>query len=153
MDNPVDVSRGLDPKKEVSSSRWFTGPAFLWRKEKIRPSYSEVNCVGDDDPAIKRDVKVYSVQLVNDILENVEKRVSNWCKLKRIIALVPIYLRGLLLKVHRKKSTVEMTASYSIVPGTQSFPDLKSIQMAESVIIKSSQRRYFSNLGREKNPQ
>ena len=27
----------------------------------------------------------------------------------------------------------------------KSFPDLKSIQMAESVIIKSSQRRYFSN--------
>ena len=40
---------------------------------------------------------------------------------------------------------VEMTASYDIVPGTQSFSDLKSVQMAESVIIKSSQRRYFSN--------
>ena len=38
-----------------------------------------------------------------------------------------------------------MTASYDIVPDTQSFLDLKSVQMAESVIIKSSQRRYFSN--------
>ena len=38
-----------------------------------------------------------------------------------------------------------MTASYDIVPGTQSFPDLKSVQTAESVIIKSSQRRYISN--------
>ena len=40
---------------------------------------------------------------------------------------------------------VEMTASYEIVPGTQSFPGLNSVQMAESLIVKSSQRRYFSN--------
>ena len=79
------------------------------------------------------------------VLENVEKWVSNWCKLKRIIALVLIYLRRLLLKVHRKKGIVERTASYDIVPGTRSFPDLYSVQMAESLKIKSSQWRYFSN--------
>ena len=38
-----------------------------------------------------------------------------------------------------------MTASYDIVPGTQSFPDLNSVQMAESLRIKSSQSKYFSN--------
>ena len=102
-DNPADdASRGLDPRKETSSSRWFTGPAFLWQREEVWPSCSEATCVGDDDPEIKRDVKVNAVQLVNDVLENVEKRVSNWGKLKRIIALVLIYLRRLLLKVHRK---------------------------------------------------
>ena len=82
---------------------------------------------------------------MNDVLENVKKRVSNWCKLKRIIALVLIDLRRLLLKVHRKKGIVETTASYDIVPGTRSFPDLYSVQMTESLIIKSSQRKYFSN--------
>ena len=100
--------------------------------------------MGDDDPEIKRDVKVNAVKLVNDVLENVKKRVSNWCKLKRIIALVLIYLRRLLLKVHRKKGIVEMTASYDIVPDIQSFPDLISVQMAESLILRSSQRKYFS---------
>ena len=55
--------------------------------------------MGDDDPEIIRDVKVNAVQLVNDILENVKKRVSNWCKLKRIIPLVLIYLGRLLLWV------------------------------------------------------
>ena len=100
--------------------------------------------MGDDDPEIKRDVKVNAVQLVNDVLENVKKGVSNWCKLKRIIALVLIYLRRLLLKVHRKKGIVEMTASYDIVPDIQSFPDLISVQMAESLILRSSQRKYFS---------
>ena len=100
--------------------------------------------MGDDDPEIIRDVKVNAVQLVNDILENVKKRVSNWCKLKRIIPLVLIYLGRLLLKVHRKKSIVEMTASYDIVPDIQSFPDLISVQMAESLILRSSQRKYFS---------
>ena len=65
----------------------------------------------DDNPEIKGEVKVNAVQLVNDVLENVGKRVSNWCKLKRIIVLVLIYLNKLLLKVHRKKGMVEMTES------------------------------------------
>ena len=38
-----------------------------------------------------------------------------------------------------------MTASCQIVPGSQIFPDLESVQMSESVIVKSSQRRYFLN--------
>ena len=46
--------------------------------------------------------------------------------------------------MHRKKGIVEMTASYDIVPDTLSFPDLNSVQMAESLIIRSSQRKYFS---------
>ena len=83
-DNPADdASRGLDPRKETSSSRWFTGPAFLWQRKELWPSYTKVFCVGDDDPEIKRDIKVNTVQLVHDVLENVEKRVSSWCKQKR----------------------------------------------------------------------
>ena len=101
--------------------------------------------MGDDDPEITKDLKVNAVQLENDILDNVEKRLSNWCKLKRIIALVLIYLKRLLLKVHRKEGMVKMTPSYDFVPGTQSSPDLKTVQMAQSVIIKSSQKSYFSN--------
>ena len=103
------------------------------------------NLCGSWWPRNQKDVKVNAIQLVNDVLENVEKRVSNWCKLKRIITLVLIYLKRLLLKVHRKKGMVEMTASYDIVSVTQSFPDLNSVQMAESLIIKSSRGRYFSN--------
>ena len=47
---------------------------------------------------LKGNVKASAVQLVNDVFENVEKQVSNWCKLKRMTALVLIYLRRLLLK-------------------------------------------------------
>ena len=68
---------------------------------------------------------------MNDVLENVKKRVSNWCKLKRIIALVLIYLRRLLLVVHRKKGMVEIIESYGFLPRAHSFPDLNSVQMAE----------------------
>ena len=46
-DNPADdASRGLDPRKETSSSRWFAGPAFLWQREKLWPSYNVVLCGG-----------------------------------------------------------------------------------------------------------
>ena len=40
-------------------------------------------------------------------------------------SLVLIYPKRLFLKVHKKKSTVETTASHYIVSGTQSFLDLK----------------------------
>ena len=100
---------------------------------------------GDDDPEIKKDIKVDAVQLVNDVKKKIENRVSNLGKLKRITALVLIYLRNLFFKVHRKKSMVQMTVSCEIMPGSQSFPDLKTVQMAKSVIVKSFQIRYFSN--------
>ena len=62
-DNPADdAPRGLDARKKTSSSRWFTGPAFLWQREELCSSYSEVTCVGDDDPEIKKDLKVNAVQ-------------------------------------------------------------------------------------------
>ena len=50
-DNPADdTSRGIDPRKETSNSKWSAGPAFLWQKEELWPSYNVVSCVGDDDP-------------------------------------------------------------------------------------------------------
>ena len=48
--------------------------------------YSEVTCVGDNDPEIKMDVKVSAVHVVNDV-ENVEKSISKH-KMKRIIVLI-----------------------------------------------------------------
>ena len=44
----------------------------------------------DDYPKIKKDLKVNAVQLVNDVLENIEKWVSNWCKLKIIITSIDL---------------------------------------------------------------
>ena len=38
-----------------------------------------------------------------------------------------------------------MSASYDIVPGARSFPGLNSVQLAESLRIKTPQRKYFSN--------
>ena len=53
-DNPAaDASGGLYQRRETSSSRWFTGPAFLWQRQVLRLSYSVVTCVGDD-PEIKK---------------------------------------------------------------------------------------------------
>ena len=99
--------------------------------------------MGDDDLEIERDVKPNAVQLVNDVLENFEKQVSNWCKLKKIIALVLIYIRRSLLKVHRKKGMVKMTASYDIV--TNKFSWSKFSPDGRFIVIKLSQRRCFSN--------
>ena len=61
-DSPADnASRGLDPRKETSNSRWFTGSAYLWQGEEFWSSYSEATCMGDDDPDIKKVIKVYGV--------------------------------------------------------------------------------------------
>ena len=71
------------------------------------------------------------------------KKKDSWsdANFKRII----VYLRGFFLKVHRKEGMAEMSGSCKIVAGSRSFLDLETVQMAVSVIIKSSQRRYFSN--------
>ena len=54
-DNPPDnASRGLNPRKETLNSRWFTGPTLLWQGEELQSSYSEITCVGEDDPEIKK---------------------------------------------------------------------------------------------------
>ena len=88
LDNSADyASGGLDPRKDPSNSRCFFGPVLLQQRKEVCPSSSEVDCVGVDDPKIKKDVKVNAVQLVNDVLVGVEKGVSEWCKLKRIIAI------------------------------------------------------------------
>ena len=89
--------------------------------------YSKVTCVGDDHIEIKKDFKVSAMELVHYVLENVEKRVSNWCRMKRIIALVLIHLRTLLLEVYRRKAWLKMKVSYEVVPSSQTFPDLESV--------------------------
>ena len=73
--NPADDAlRKPGSRKETSSSRWFTGLAFLWQRQELRPSYSsKVTCMVADDPEIKDDVIVSAVQLVNYAPENVEK--------------------------------------------------------------------------------
>ena len=87
LDNTADyASGGLDPRRDTSNSRCFFRPALLRQREEVCPSFSEVGSAGDDDPKIKKDVKVNAVQLVNDVLVGIEKGASEWCKLKRIIA-------------------------------------------------------------------
>ena len=54
-DSPADdASRGLDPRKETSSSRWFAEHAFPWQRGELWPNYSIITFVGVDGPEIKR---------------------------------------------------------------------------------------------------
>ena len=59
---------------------------FLLAKRRTVAKYSEVTCVGDNDPEIKMDVKVSAGHVVNDV-GNVEKSISKH-KMKRIIVLI-----------------------------------------------------------------
>ena len=69
----------------------------------------------------KVEVNVVKVRGVNEVLENMEKRISDWQKLKRILATV---LKDLQQKSFRK---VEV----SIV----------DLQLAESLMIRYTQQR------------
>ena len=58
LENPADyASGGLDPRRDTSNSRCFFGPALLRQRKEVCPSSSEVGCVGDDDPKIKKTSK------------------------------------------------------------------------------------------------
>ena len=60
--NPADdASRGLNAANEDSDSRWFNGPSFLWKKDNLWPGSKEQIELAEDDPEIKRDVKIFAI--------------------------------------------------------------------------------------------
>jgi len=128
--NPSDVaSRGLtfDDKKSMDS--WYKGPSFLWNEEKdwnmIQPEHLTTT---ETDPEIQRTPSVNTITISNQtILEILEERVSDWNKMKRVMALVLRFT-----KICRKQVAFE-TARLQV----------DEIEEAGKLLIRMSQRKYF----------
>ena len=84
--NPADdSSRGLDGIKSSKSQRWFKGPSFLSQPEDQWPNQISAE-VSEGDPIIKLAVAVNVITIKQDLLSQLEGRISSWEKMKKVVA-------------------------------------------------------------------
>ena len=116
-ENPADdTTRGLF--NTTKNQRWLKGPVFLYRDESKWPSQPKRLTIGENEREVK--VKVNSVKLSYDAIVILETRISNWTKMRRVVARMIQWLPN-----YRRKL------------------DVSIIQKAEGVIFQSIQRRAF----------
>ena len=106
---------------------WLHGPEFLWKSAKHWPNKELAYHLSDNDLEVrtkKVDVNVVKIRGVNEVLENFGKRISDWQRLKRILATVPEGLR----QKSFKKVKVRIV----------------DLQLAQSLITRYTQQGEFS---------
>ena len=82
--NPVDcASRRLTGSNKKHLHLCFNGPEFLWKSEFPKPRQNPVEEIQDDDPGVKREIKVHTISLKEGILERMESLISDWKKIKK----------------------------------------------------------------------
>ena len=138
--NPADdTSRGLRMCDEAKVKRWFYGPSFLWNE--IIPDTGKIQAeVAIDDPEVVADVRSNATELTepvehtkstsvnlplqSDVIRRLEERVSNWRRMKLIVARM--------LRLRKTKGSIE-----------SEHLRVADIQEAEKVIIRMVQAKHF----------
>ena len=130
-ENPADYSsRGISLKESEKVFIWLHGPKFLRRQEDTwRTKCPEVEEI-EDDIEVKVTTTVNAVKMggnMKSILDIMEKRISSWHRMKRVVAWVRRFVA-----LCRKE---DVEAGDDLV--------IAEIQGAEQTIIKWVQERSF----------
>ena len=136
--NPADdASRGLSPNALVTS-KWPTGPAFLWQKENEWPFDEKV--LPDPSQVLPCDPEVRKVTALATMSTKKELKItdrleyfSDWFRARRAIALSLLYLQRLREQAFAKHK----------VSNKKAMLQVQDLQEAENVIIKSVQCTAF----------
>ena len=129
-ENPADYSsRGVKTNNVNAVKMWFEGPSFLWRSTSTWNIDNLKGRLSPEDPEVKKEAHVYVTSLKDDILSRLEKRISNWNKMKRIVGMVLQYKYKLLSKVRSTDHSTDNNNHY--------------FQAAEEEIIRMVQKRRF----------
>ena len=139
--NPSDAaSRGLSVKALLESDSWKRGPDFLWQDESSWPTPPACQENISDDPEIKREVRVHTVEL-DKSMETVEKLLcyfSSWDKLRKSVVYILRFKSWLLNKVRCKLGQAK--SQFSPMKGRVTVDEMK---IAEQEILKVVQRKAF----------
>ncbi|KAJ8345841.1 hypothetical protein SKAU_G00300340 [Synaphobranchus kaupii] len=122
-ENPADhASRGLTAR-ELSSSIWFTGPQFLWKKEIVLPEdgIPELT-IGDPEVRSAQAIKTKTTEQVS-IVDRLSK-LSSWSRATRAIARI-------LRRISKNRSNCLTTVTER--------------ENAERVIIRSLQEQVYED--------
>ena len=105
--------------------RWLNGPHFL--HAKVETQMNDVPDIDDDDPEVVKRVHVCEV-VDNDLLCILETRISRWLKMKRVMAMIVLFIKKL-----RKTPRLPEPERLSV----------EDLEEAEIHILKMAQRKYF----------
>ena len=104
----------------------------MWQEDKIWEKQTVNEELSEDDPEIKKDIKVCAIIKNKNIIDHLSEKVSSWSKMKRIIAIALCYKKRLLQSAQKKKGV-------DIDDRQTGLVSLEDIQSAEREIIKSVQ--------------
>ena len=127
-EDPADhSSRGVEANNINAVKMWFEGPSFLWRSTSTWNIDKSNGRSSPEDPEVKKEAHVYVTSLKDDILSRLEKRISNWNKMKHNVGMVLQY--KLLSKVRSTDHSADNNNHY--------------FQATEEEIIRMVQKRRF----------
>ena len=132
--NPADcASRGLTGSNKKHLHLWFNGPEFLWKSEFQWPRQNPVKEIQDDDPEVKREMKVHTISIKEGILERLESLISDWMRMKRVVAWILKYKKILSSRV--RQSSVKILLKIGL--------DVSLLEEAQQEIIRLHQQQAF----------
>ena len=77
--NPVDyASRGLDVRNLEKTHRWFSGPSFLWSKNRDWRSSGNINPVSKKDPELRKEERVNFTVTDDTIISRIGLLTTRW---------------------------------------------------------------------------
>ena len=121
-------------------TRWFNGPAFLWKPESEWIISVELQPPNEDDPEVRKEMTVNAIGIKKqNILDTLEERISCWVKMKRTLAYMKKCICRLRAKIKGKNSSNNADREYTCIL------NVEEIQDAETIIIKLHQRSYFKD--------
>ena len=108
--NPVNPSRGLTRSSNEQVHVWFNGPYFLWKSEFHWLKQTSLQEIQDDDPEVRAEVKVYVSALHEGIIERLESLISDWAKMKKVVAWILKYKNILISRTRYQPSVCTTNA-------------------------------------------
>ena len=129
-ENAADYSsRGVEGNNVNAVKMWFERPSFLWGSTSTWNIDKSKGRLLPEDPEVKKEAHVYVTSLKDNILSRLEKRMSNWNKMKLIVGMVLQYKYKLLSKVRSTDHSTDNNNHY--------------FQAAEEEIIRMFQETRF----------
>ena len=130
-ENPADIlSRGVMDPEALNNTNWFTGPSFLMKDEEHWPDVAVAD-LDSDDPEIRQKSVLFAMCVIDEPTGIDLKRISNWLRLKRVVAWVLRFVSNCAIpKMTRKVDTVL---------------SLDELNAAEAHIVKEVQQEAFQD--------
>ena len=122
------------------------GPRFLSQRKDQWPKQISAE-VSECDPEVKPAVSVNVITIKQELLSQLEGRISNWEKMKKVVVHISKLKTQLLQKIQQKKAILTSNMECTGIP----LIDVKLLQEASDSIMKLVQAKHFKDeLGKTK---